>query len=131
MTWSYDPSTSVGRVRLRIADTNADRQVLADEDIEAFLSMAGDSIPLAAAMALESIAMNELLCLKVVNLMGAIITDAASAAKQIREIAKSLRVEYATMSDATSAGFVSIEMVDDDLQKTEKFWKTVEAEESS
>lgn len=127
MTWTYDPTTDVGKVRLRISDTDVTRQILLDEDIEAFLDMAGGSPVLAAAMALESIAINEILCLKVVNLMGAIVTDAASAAKQLIALAKSLRQEYAQMGDADSPGFVSIEMVDDTFGRREKFRKVTEA----
>ena len=106
MTWSYDPTTDVGKVRLRIADTNAASPVMQDEDIEAFLDMAGDAIPLAAAMALESIAMNELLCLKVVNLMGALVTDAASAAKQMREIAGPGSIESTAPTEGLIAGLI-------------------------
>ena len=90
--------------------------------------MAGNSIPLAAAMALETIAINEILCLKVVNLMGAVVTDAASAAKQLNALAKLLREEAAATATASSPGFVSIEMNDDFLQRREKYAKTVEEE---
>jgi len=128
MTWTYVPTTDVGKVRLRISDTEESRPVLDDEDIEAYLSMAGDSVPLAAAMALETIAINEILCLKVVNLMGAVVTDAASAAKQLIALAKSLREEDLTNATAASPGFVSIEMADDFLQRREKYAKTVEEE---
>jgi len=128
MTWIYDPTTDVGKVRLRISDTQVSRPVLDDEDIEAYLDMASDSVPLAAAMALETIAINEILCLKVVNLMGAVVTDAASAAKQLLALAKSLREEHMTNATADSPGFVSIEMADDFLQRREKYAKTVEEE---
>jgi hypothetical protein len=126
MTWTYDPTTDVGKVRLRISDTDTTRRILDDEDIEAFLEMSGDSVVLAAAMALESIAINEVLCLKVVNLMGAIVTDAASAAKQLLALAKSLRAEYEQMGDPDSPGFLSIEMVDGVFMRREKFIKETE-----
>ena len=128
MTWTYDPTTDVGKVRLRISDTQMTRPIFDDEDIEAFLSMASDSVALAAAMACETIALNELLCLKVVNLMGAVVTDAASAAKQYRALAETLRAEDAQTVTAASPGFVSIEMADDFLQRREKYAKTVEEE---
>jgi len=128
MTWTYDPTTDVGKVRFRISDTEESRPVLDDEDIEACLSMAGGSVRLAAAMALETIAINEIFCLKVVNLMGAVVTDAASAAKQLIALAKNLREEALTNATATSPGFVSIEMADDFLQRREKYAKTVEEE---
>jgi len=126
MTWTYDLSTNIGKVRLRVADTNEDRPVMGDEEYAAFLDMAGDSVTLASAMALETIATNEIMCLKVVNLMGAIVTDSASAAKQLRALAQTLREEYATLGD-DGAGFVTIEMVDGPEMREEKFWKTEES----
>jgi len=127
MTWTYDPSTDIGKVRLRVSDTDTTRRVMDNEDYEAFLSMAGNSIPLAAAMALETIAANEILCLKVINLMGAIVTDAASAAKQLLAMAKTLRAEAASGIDA-GPGFMSIEMVDGPEMRAEKFRKVMEEE---
>jgi len=126
MTWTYDPSTDIGMVRLRVSDTDASRRIMDDEEYTAFLAMAGGSVVLAAAMALETIAVNEVLCLKVVNLMGAIVTDAASAAKQLLAQAKTLRAEYASMGDGGS-GFISIELVNGQDMREEKFWKAEEA----
>jgi len=127
MTWNYDPSTDVGKVRLRVSDTDTTRRIMDDEEYTAFLEMAGGSVPLAAAMALETIAVNEIMCLKVVNLMGAVVTDAASAAKQLISMAKGLRAEAASGIDA-GAGFVSIEMVDGIDMRAEKFTKVMESE---
>jgi hypothetical protein len=128
MTWTYDPSTDIGRVRLRVSDTDATRRIMDDEEYTAFLAMASGSVTLAAAMALETIAVNEVLCLKVVNLMGAIVTDAASAAKQLLAQAKTLRAEYAQLGDGGS-GFISIEMVNGQEMREEKFWKVQEADD--
>ena len=126
MTWTYDPSTAIGQVRLLVSDTDATRRIMDDEEYQAFLAMSGNSVVLAAAKALETIAVNEILCLKVVNLMGAIVTDAASAAKQLLAQAKTLRAEYASMGDGGS-GFVSIELVNGPEMREEKFWKAEEA----
>lgn len=127
MTWTYDLSTDVGKVRLRVSDTDPTRKIMDNEEYEAFLAMAGNSVPLASAMALETIATNEVLCLKVVNLMGAIVTDAASAAKQLLAQAKTLRNEHAQLGDG-GAGFISIEMVDGPEAREEKMLKVLEAE---
>jgi hypothetical protein len=128
MTWTYDPSTAIGQVRLLVSDTDATRRIMDDEEYQAFLAMSGNSVVLAAAKALETIAVNEILCLKVVNLMGAIVTDAASAAKQLLAQAKTLRAEYASMGDGGS-GFVSIELVNGPEMREEKFWKAEEADD--
>lgn len=50
----YDPSTPAGRVRLLIADTQA--EVFSDAEIAAFLAMESDIVYNAAALALESLA---------------------------------------------------------------------------
>ena len=57
MTHTYIVSTNVGRVRLLIGDTDISPTTDAhftDEEIEAFLSLASDSVYLASAMALEA-----------------------------------------------------------------------------
>jgi len=127
MTWSYDPSTDIGKVRMQIADTDMSRKIMDDEDIQGFLDLSGGSPILGAAKALEAIAVNEVLCLKVVNLMGAIVTDSASAAKQLLAQAKTLRTEYATLGDG-GPGFLSIELVDGPEAREEKFRKVIESE---
>jgi len=127
MTWTYDPSTDIGKVRLNCSDTDITRKVMDDEDYQAFLDMSGGSVALASAKALEAIAVNEILCLKVVNLMGAIVTDAASAAKQLLAQAKTLRAEYAQLGDG-GPGFLSIELVNGPDMREEKFWKVQEEE---
>jgi len=127
MTWTYDLTTDIGKTRLRVSDTDTTRRIMDDEDYQAFLDMAGGSVVLAAAMALEAIAVNEVLCLKVVNLMGAIVTDAASAAKQLLAQAKTLRAEYAQLGDG-GPGFISIEMVDGVDMRREKMAKVLESE---
>ena len=56
-TWTYDLATDIGKVRLLIGDTDIVPTTDAhftDEEITAFLTMASNSIYLAAAMALEA-----------------------------------------------------------------------------
>ena len=56
-TWTYDVTTDIGKVRLLIGDKDiaptTDAQ-FSDEEIQAFLTMAGNSLLLAASYALES-----------------------------------------------------------------------------
>jgi len=52
---TYDPSTDVGRLRLLTADTDLESAAFDDEELSAFLALAGD-LHGAAAMALEAIA---------------------------------------------------------------------------
>ena len=90
----YDPSTPLGRVRLLTSDTDSTRPILQDEEINAFLSMSGSSVMLAAAFALDSIATNEVLCEKVVTILG-LQTDGASVATTLSARALQLRSDYA------------------------------------
>ncbi len=96
MPWTYDPTTPVGQVRLLITDTNVARPIFADDaEIEAFLGMNDDDIRLAAAQALDVIATNEALVLKVIQNMD-LRTDGAAVAASLREHAKTLREQVET-----------------------------------
>lgn len=54
MTTTYDLTTNVGKVRLKIADTDITDAHFTDEEIQIFLDEADDDILLASALALES-----------------------------------------------------------------------------
>lgn len=90
MTFTYDPTTSAGRVRLLIGDTLGDGHLFEDAEIDAFLSLGGDRVRLAAAQALEAIAANQVMVLKVMTLHD-LSTDGASVARELRQQAASLR----------------------------------------
>jgi hypothetical protein len=53
MTFSYDLSTDIGKVRLIISDKNLLAPVFTDEEIQVFLT-AGGTVNLASAAALEA-----------------------------------------------------------------------------
>lgn len=90
MSFTYDPSTDVGRVRLLIKD-KAEPALFSDEELEALLSMEGGSVFLAAANALDAIATDQVMVMKVIKLVGSLETDGAKVAASIREQAESLR----------------------------------------
>ena len=54
MTFSYVLSTEIGKVRLKISDTNVATAHFTDEELQVFLNEAGNSDYLAAALALEA-----------------------------------------------------------------------------
>lgn len=61
MAFTFDPTTSRGRVRLLIADTDdvtAANQVFTDAEIDAFLALEDGEVYAAAASAAESMAAN-------------------------------------------------------------------------
>jgi len=73
-----------------------------DEEIAAFLSLNEDSIKRAAAAALDTIASDQVLTLKVIRLLD-LSTDGAGVARALREHAERLRSE-ADISDAAEEG---------------------------
>jgi len=54
MTVTYDITTNVGKVRLKISDTDTTDSVFTDEELTYFLTENSNSINLAAADALEA-----------------------------------------------------------------------------
>lgn len=120
MSWNYDTSTDIGKVRALITDTDANRPLMDDEEIQVYLDLESGDVKLAAALCLEGISTNELLCSKVVTIMG-LTVDGAQVAKQLLARAKTLRE-----SAVSTGGFLSIELADDPYQRREKFWKEVQ-----
>ena len=59
MAFTYDPATSRGKVRLLVADTDTGtsaNQIFTDAEIDAFLSLEGEEVYMAAAAACRSLA---------------------------------------------------------------------------
>ena len=90
MTATYVAGTSIGRVRLLITDTNTADAIFTDEEINDFLSMEGDSVLYAAAMALETIGTSEALTSKVIRLLD-LSTDGRAVSAELRARAATLR----------------------------------------
>jgi hypothetical protein len=98
MPFTYDVTTDVGRVRLIINDKIEATAIYSDEEISAFLDLNEDSVKRGAAAALDSIASDQALVLKVIRTLD-LSTDGASVARALREHAQRLRDE-ADDSDA-------------------------------
>lgn len=98
--FSYVLSTAIGKVRLLVPDNRPDSYVFEDDELVAFLSLEGDSVRRAAAMALETIAADEALVLKAVRLLD-IQTDGPKVADSLLKRAKLLR-EQAEIDDAVA-----------------------------
>jgi len=89
MSFTYDPSTDSGKVRLLISDTQDTNHIFEDTEIAAFLEV-NDDPRLAAAMALESIAVSEVLLLKVITTQN-LSTHGEKMGRILLELAVSLR----------------------------------------
>lgn len=96
MTFTYDPTTDRGRVRLLCRDTVEAAAVYEDAEIDAFLALGSSQVLLAAAFALENLAANETLVQKRIKLLD-LQTDGPAQAAELRALAAALRTQYASM----------------------------------
>lgn len=112
MAFTYDVTTTEGRVRLLIGDTVNSGHLFEDSEISAFLSLNGDNVRLAAASALEAIAANQVMVLKVIRLLD-LSTDGAAVARELCQQAASLRDQVESGIDDPTGLFDWAEMVVD------------------
>lgn len=90
---AYDPTTSIGQVRLLCSDTQLPpAQVFTDAEITAFLALEGDNVKRAAAQAIDTIADDEALTSKVIKDHD-LATDGAKVADSLRVRATALRAQ--------------------------------------
>ena len=121
MTAITDYSTNAAKVRLLIADLDDTDQIFNDEAITAFIDMALDSnLKRAAAQALLSIAVNEVLVQKRITMLD-LKTDGPAEAAQLRAMAKGL-MQQADDEELTGA-FDWAEMVNNSWQYGELLYK--------
>lgn len=110
---SYDISTARGKVRRLINDTDESAELYDDDEIDAFLSLCDDSIFLAAALALETMAANEVMVQKRIELLD-LKTDGPAEAAVLRTLAASYRqqvyLESPTVTNANA--FVEWDLID-------------------
>lgn len=95
MTFTYDVSTDVGKVRLLIPDNDEPNVIFQDNEIEAFISLEGNDVLLATALALETIASQQAYVLKVITILD-ITTDGAAVAEALMNRAAKLREQAET-----------------------------------
>lgn len=99
---TVDPTTDIGRVRLLATDLDEAEPLFEDDQITAFLDMEGDVVKRAAALALETIAVSEVLVSKVIRTQD-LQTDGARVAAELRARAKALRDQAGTTVDDDDA----------------------------
>jgi hypothetical protein len=121
MAFTYDITTPAGKVRLLCTDVDSTNPVFQDTEIAAFLTMESDSIKRAAALALETIAANQVLVLKVIELLE-IKTDGAAVARELRLRAGLLRDQAAAEIDADDVAFDIAEQVFDPFSYRERVY---------
>lgn len=122
MPATYELSTDVGRVRLLIPDTQVDDAVFDDGEIETFLELEV-GVKRAAALALETIATNEALVLKVLKRLD-VQTDGAKLLEALLKRAAVLRAQADKADEDADDwdGFEVIEMVTNAFTARENRW---------
>ena len=121
MTYTYDPTTNVGRIRRTLPDRVEADAIWTDEEIESFLSDEGGNWRRATALALETMASDDLLILKTIQIHN-IQTDSSKHAKVLMDRAKILR-NVADEADAnTGDDFEFIEQIVTDHQYRERIY---------
>ncbi|MFI7113961.1 hypothetical protein ACIBK9_47125 [Nonomuraea sp. NPDC050227] len=100
---AIDYTTDRGRVRLLIPDVDEANLLLADDQIDAFLSLEG-SVKLAAAQALDAIASSEALVSKAIRTQD-LQTDGPKVAAELRARASELRRQVDEGVGDDSVGF--------------------------
>lgn len=129
MTFTYDVTTDIGKMRMLIPDRVDADAVFTDEEIAAYLSMNDSNIRRAAADALETIASDEAMTLKVVSTLD-LSTNGASTSDAILARAKLLR-QQADDADAGEEGG-SLDYAEMDLNaftRRERVWKQAQREQ--
>lgn len=102
MAFTYEPTTDIGKVRMLIPDRVEDVAIFQDNEIDAYLSMNDSNVRRAAAEALETIASDEVMTLKVMSTLD-LTTNGASVSSALLERAKMLRAK-ADDDDAADEG---------------------------
>lgn len=121
MTFTYDPTTNVGRVRRTLPDKTEDEAFWTDEEIQSFLDDESADWRRATALALETMASDDVLVLKVMRVQN-IETNTDRAAKLLMDRAKRLRELAADADAAAGDAFDFAEMVITDNQYSERVY---------
>lgn len=120
MSFTTDPSTDIGKIRLLIPDLDEERQLFQDEELQALLDMLGH-VMLAAAQALDTIAADTAMTQQAVTILG-LTTDGPAVAKVLYQRSAQLRRDYSRYGGEAVA-FGSAQFADDSLQAAELLTK--------
>lgn len=88
----YDPTTPRGLVRFLLSDIDDTAHVFTDAELDALLTMEGDSVKRAAAQAIDTNATNMVLASRVLKTQD-LSTDGAKVADAMRAHADRLRTQ--------------------------------------
>lgn len=92
MAFTFDVATSLGQVRLLIPDRDVSDPCFQDDELNAFLSLESANVRRATALALETIASDMAMTLKVIRLLD-LTTDGAKTSDALLKRAATLRAQ--------------------------------------
>lgn len=118
MTFSYDPTTDVGRCRRTLPDRVEASAVFTDEEWASFLADEGDWRR-ATALALETVASDTAATLRVTETLG-LRVDGAKASDALLKRAAELRKQAAAAVASDEAPFDVAELVYDEFTYRER-----------
>ena len=116
MAFTYDLTNNVGKVRMLVPDRVTPGHIFEDDEITAMLTIEGNVVKLSAALALETIASDTAMVLKVIRLLD-LTTDGAKTSDALLKRAALLR-EQAEAEDVEGA-FDWAEMIVNDFSYRE------------
>lgn len=122
MTFTYeiaDLTSAVAKLRLMIPDNNSAVYNFEDEELDALYAEEGGNLKRTTALALETIAANEVMVLKVIKALD-ITTDGAKVSDALLKRAKLLRDQADNDEAAADGGFAIAEMVVDPFTYRER-----------
>lgn len=125
-----DPSTPAGYVRLLITDTQVDdtaTMIFTDAEIQAFLTYNVSQPYRAAAVALETIATDQALVLKVIKVLD-LETDGAKTSDALLKRAAILRAQADDDPGTADDDFAVAEFADPVFGRRERIFKGLETE---
>lgn len=123
MSYSADPTTDIGKLRLLCTDRRADNVIFQDEDYTALLTLEGNNLKRTAALALETIATDQVLVLKVMTTLG-LSTNGQAVANALLARAKVLRDTAAFDEDQLGGGWDIAEFVLNNWQAEDRLINT-------
>ena len=124
MSFTYDLSSSIGRIRLRISDTSSDNYIFNDEELAVFFDDEGSNVKRACAAALEAIAVNEALVQKVIKNLQ-LSTDGAKLADSLLKQAANYRAQADSEDLDAIGGFEIAEQIHDTFTYEERLLKEI------
>ena len=121
--FTYNLTTDTGKMRLLIPDNQPDTHTFEDDELATLLSLEGSNLKRGCALALETIASNEVYVLKYITLLD-LSTNGPAVSSELRKRAADLRSQAMFDESREDGGAFDIaEMVDTSFQQRERLNK--------